>query len=152
MKENRFLSPGKGKVCKLKEFPDEVISDGTLGDGFALYLEDDFIVAPFNGEVTIVYPTGHAICLVSDDGAQMMIHIGAETFNIIDLNKTYIKVGDRVEKGDRLIKTSVKDLKKKTGSSAMAVVFLNGEKVSDLKEKDVKHLEIVCTLNIKEND
>ncbi len=152
MKEIKFLSPGFGKISKLKDFPDEVISDGTMGDGFTVCLEDDFVVAPFDGEVTVVFPTGHAICLVSDDGIQMMIHIGAETYKITDLNKIYIKVGERVKKGDKLVKTSVKGLKKKTGSSAMAVVFLNGEKVNDLIEKDTRHLEEVCTLSIEEND
>lgn len=149
MKEVELLSIGKGKVAKLGTFPDEVISEGTLGDGFVLNLKDNVLVAPFSGEITVVYPTGHAICMVGDNGVQMMIHIGAETYNIVGLNKTLVKAGDRVETGDKLVKTDVKKLIKRTGSDAIAVVFLNGEKVIDLKnECDVNHLEAMAKLAV----
>lgn len=149
MKEIKFLSPVKGEVYKLKEFPDEIISDGTMGEGFTVLLEDDLIVSPFKGEVTVVYPTGHALCIVSEEGIQMMVHIGADTYKITDLNKTYVKVGDKVNVGDKLVKTNVRKLKKRTGSTAVAIVFLNNEKVNGLKEnQDIDHLEEVCGLSI----
>lgn len=149
MQEIELLSLGKGKISKLDTFPDEIISEKTLGDGFVLNATDNILVAPFDGEVSVVYPTGHAICIQGDNGIQLMIHIGAETYKIEGLNKPLVKVNDKVKKGDKLVKTNIKQLVKKTGSSAIAIVFLNGEKVIDLKENsDVKHLDSIARLMV----
>ncbi len=149
MKE--IASPCEGKILPLKEFPDEIIADGTMGDGFTVMLSGNKIVSPFDGTVAVLYPTGHAVCLESDDGVQMMIHIGAETYALQGLNHACVKAGQSVKKGDLLIRTDVRKMKRKTGSSAAAVVFLNGEKVTALREnKDVKCLDPAA--EIQEND
>ena len=145
---NTFLSPCTGKLYSIDHFPDEIIADRVMGDGFMIELTDNEIVSPFDGIVKVVYPTGHALCLESNDGISMMIHIGVDTFNIQGLNTTYVEVNDRVNKGDLLVKTNVKEMIKKTGNSACAIVFLNNEKVKDLKQDEVSCLDEIAKIEV----
>lgn len=137
-----FYSPCEGKIFNIEKFSDEIIASKAMGDGFGVKLSGNEIVAPFDGEVKVLYPTGHAICLQSNDGLQMMIHIGIDSFSIQGMNVTHVKVGDKVYIGDKLITTNVKKLIEKTGNSETAVVFLGGEQINLLKEDvDIKCLE-----------
>ncbi len=147
-----FCSPCEGEVYLIDKFPDDVIADRVMGDGFYVEISNNKIVAPFDGEVSVLYPTGHAVCLIGDNGVKMMIHIGAETYKLEGLNKPFVKVGDKVKKGDLLIKTDIKMMKKKTGNNAVAIVFLGGEKIRDLKEGKANCLDIVATIEEGQND
>lgn len=131
----KFVSPCKGTIHNIEKFPDEIIASKAMGDGFSISLSGNKVYAPFSGEVKVMYPTGHAICLESAEGIQLMIHIGIDTFKIQGLNKVYVKVGDKVEAGDLLIETNVEELIKRTGNSETAFVFLGGEKVQLIKEE-----------------
>lgn len=153
MSKVEFLSPCEGEVIKIEEFPDDVFSEKALGDGFGVNLTGNKIVAPFDAEVTVLYPSGHAVCLAGDNGVKVMIHVGVETYKLDGLNKTYVKVGDRVKKGDLLIKTDVRKMKKKTGNTATAVIFLEGEEVISLKSgTSTKCLNSVAEIEVKAND
>lgn len=153
MSKIEFLSPCEGEIMNIEKFPDDVFSERALGDGFGVNLTGNKIVAPFDGEVTVLYPSGHAVCLAGDNGVKLMIHVGVETYMLEGLNKTYVKVGDRVKKGDRLIKADVRKMKKKTGNTATAVIFLEGEEVVSLKDGcSVKCLDSVAEIEVKEND
>lgn len=148
-----FLSPCEGEIMNIEKFPDDVFSERALGDGFGVNLTGNKIVAPFDGEVTVMYPSGHAVCLAADCGVKLMIHVGVETYKLEGLNKAFVKVGDRVKKGDLLIKADVRKMKKKTGNTATAVIFLEGEEVVSLKDGcSVKCLESVAEIEVKEND
>lgn len=135
-----FYSPCEGKIFNIEKFSDEIIASKAMGDGFGVSLSGNEIVAPFDGEVKVLYPTGHAICLESEDGLQVMIHIGIDSFSIQGMNVAHVKVGDKVYIGDKLITTNVKELIEKTGNSETAVVFLGGEQINLLKED----VEIGC--------
>ena len=153
MSKIEFLSPCEGEIMNIEKFPDDVFSERALGDGFGVNLTGNKIVAPFDGEVTVMYPSGHAVCLAGDNGVKLMVHVGVETYKLEGLNKTYVKVGDRVKKGDLLIKADVRKMKKKTGNTATAVIFLEGEEVVSLKDGySVKCLDSVSEIEVKEND
>ena len=153
MSKIEFLSPCEGEIMNIEKFPDDVFSERALGDGFGVNLTGNKIVAPFDGEVTVMYPSGHAVCLAGDNGVKLMVHVGVETYKLEGLNKTYVKVGDRVKKGDLLIKADVRKMKKKTGNIATAVIFLEGEEVVSLKDGySAKCLDSVAEIEVKEND
>lgn len=153
MSKIEFLSPCEGEIMNIEKFPDDVFSERALGDGFGVNLTGNKIVAPFDGEVTVMYPAGHAVCLSGDNGVKVMIHVGIETYKLEGLNKAYIKVGDRVKKGDLLIKADVRKMKKKTGNTATAVIFLEGEEVVSLKDGcSAKCLDSVAEIEVKQND
>lgn len=153
MSKIEFLSPCEGEIINIEKFPDDVFSERALGDGFGVNLTGNKIVAPFDGEVTVMYPSGHAICLAGDNGVKIMIHVGVETYKLEGLNKTYVNVGDCVKRGDLLIKADIRKMKKKTGNTATAVIFLEGEEVVSLKDGyGAKCLDSVAEIEVKEND
>ena len=98
------MSPMKGKVIELKEVGDGVFSEGVLGEGCGIQPEEGYVYAPFNGEVIQVADTGHAIGLLSEDGVELLIHVGLDT---VSLNgegfDPVVKEGDRVTVGQKLL-------------------------------------------------
>ena len=94
----------KGKVIKIEEVPDDSFAQKLLGEGVGFINEDNALYAPCNGLIIMTQPTKHAIGIKSNDGVEILIHIGLDT---VDLNgkgfTSYVKKGDKVKKGDMLI-------------------------------------------------
>lgn len=103
-----ILSPVTGKAFELSNAKDDVFSSLSLGDGIAFTPEEGKIYAPVTGEITVAYPTKHAIGIKSDNGLEVLIHIGIDT---VELNGKYfesnIKQGMHVKHGDLAITTQV---------------------------------------------
>lgn len=102
--QRRVSSPVKGKMIPLSSVNDPVFSQELMGKGFAVVPQDNRITSPVNGKIVTLFPTKHAIGLVSNSGEEILIHIGLET---VLLNGTYfdakVKEGDIVKKGDILL-------------------------------------------------
>ena len=77
-----FVSPMGGRLMPVTEVPDPAFSSKMLGDGFAVDLTDGQVAAPFDGEVTAAFPTGHAYGLKRADGLECLIHIGMDTVQL----------------------------------------------------------------------
>lgn len=77
-------APLTGEVTPLSEVPDQVFSEKMMGDGIAIKPSQGEVRAPFNGKVQMIFPTKHAIGLVSDSGLELLIHIGLDTVKFID--------------------------------------------------------------------
>ncbi len=114
--------------------PDEVFADKVMGDGFAVDLQGKDVVAPVAGVVESVFPGGHAVCMVADNGCQILIHIGLETHHIPGVYRVRVKAGQRVKQGELLVTADYKKVRKHAHSPVSPVVFLNQEKVRILKE------------------
>lgn len=83
---------------------DDVFSKLVLGDGIAVKPSDGKVYAPVTGIVRVAYPTGHAVGLASDDGEEVLIHIGIDTVNLEGKHfKMHVAQGMRVKKGDLLV-------------------------------------------------
>ena len=126
-----FVSPVEGKVMELSEVEDKVFSQGSMGNGFAVELTSGTVRAPFSGEVTVVFPTGHAIGMKRADGLEVLIHIGMDT---VELNgkgfSLQVKQGDYVNVGDVLVEVDLDYIKSEGKSLVSPVVFPNGQAVS----------------------
>ena len=133
MKTRNFCSPLEGRTLNMEEVPDEAFSSRCMGDGFAVELSGNEIAAPFDGIITAVYPTGHAVCMQGDDGIQVMIHAGLDSFRAEGLNQTLVTQGWHVRQGDLLVKTDVEKMKELGISRISPVVFLHQEKIILLK-------------------
>lgn len=126
-----FVSPVEGKVMELSEVEDKVFSQGSMGNGFAVELTSGTVRAPFSGEVTVAFPTGHAIGMKRADGLEVLIHIGMDT---VELNgkgfSLQVKQGDYVSAGDVLVEVDLDYIKSEGKSLVSPVVFPNGQAVS----------------------
>lgn len=130
-KLGKLYSPLEGKYIKLENCGDPTFASGTMGQGFAIDPSKGILYAPFNGEVTMLFDTKHAIGLKSNDGLEVLIHIGMDT---VKLNgsafKTKFKVGDKFLLGQKIMKFDIKKIKKNNLSIITTVIVTNA---SDLK-------------------
>ena len=105
MRKVEIASPLKGKVLKLADIRDEAFASGVLGKGAAVLPEIGEVFAPADGVVSALFPTLHAIGLTTDEGAEVLIHIGLDT---VQLNgegfEALVSQGDRVTKGQMMIR------------------------------------------------
>ena len=103
-KEKIVTSPVSGKVIPLSEVKDPAFADGALGDGVAIIPENGTIVAPFDGTVSMIFETGHAVGLLSEDGVEVLIHVGLDTVNLEGKYfEKKVNNGDKVVAGQPLI-------------------------------------------------
>lgn len=104
LRKTEIGSPIKGQVLKLSDIKDEAFASGVLGKGAAILPEEGKVYAPADGEITALFPTLHAIGMKTEEGAELLIHIGLDT---VQLNgegfEAHIQNGDQVKKGQLLI-------------------------------------------------
>lgn len=99
-----LAAPVKGTLVALSDVPDEVFASGTMGQGIAIEPEENVVKSPVAGTVSLVYPTGHAIGITSDKGAEILIHIGIDTVNLKGKHfKALIEQGQKVTVGTPLV-------------------------------------------------
>ncbi|WP_263119693.1 beta-glucoside-specific PTS transporter subunit IIABC [Cellulomonas fimi] len=97
-------SPANGTVVPLDRVNDPAFSGATLGKGIAVRPSDGEIVAPFTGTVVTVFPTKHVVGLISDDGIELLVHVGIDTVELGGKGFTaHVKDGDRVRTGDPML-------------------------------------------------
>ena len=142
-----FVSPVEGKVMELSEVEDKVFSQGLMGNGFAVELTSGTVRAPFSGEVTVVFPTGHAIGMKRADGLEVLIHIGMDT---VELNgkgfSLQVKQGDYVSVGDVLVEVDLDYIQSEGKSLVSPIVFPNGQVVSLNVQGNIKTGQDVVTI------
>ena len=128
-----LFSPLKGKLVSLSEVSDEAFSSESLGKGIAVYPVDGVVVAPFDGEISALFPTKHAIGIVSENGMEVLIHVGMDT---VALNgehfEAFVKKGDKVKKGQKLVTFDIDEISKAGYSTIVPVVVTNTNNYSDI--------------------
>lgn len=104
-------SPLNGKIIALSDVKDKVFASQALGKGVAIDPEDGIVVSPVDGIITTLFPTLHAIGITSNTGVEILIHVGIDTVQL-DGNgfEAYIKQGDKVSKGQKLISFDIKKI------------------------------------------
>ena len=101
---NHVYAPLAGEALALSEVPDPTFSSGAMGSGIAILPTDGKVCSPVNGTVDMMFDTGHAVSLISDNGIEILIHVGLETVGLAG-KPFQIKVqnGQKVKKGDVLM-------------------------------------------------
>lgn len=112
-KERVELStPLAGEMIPLEDVADPVFSSGAMGKGVAIEPSDGVVVAPFDGKVVTIFPTKHAIGLVSDTGVEVLIHIGLDTVELDGKHyEAHVAAEDVVKKGQKLVTFDVEGIK-----------------------------------------
>ena len=147
MKDIRLDSPLQGELIALQEVNDPVFSGGIMGRGGAVKNPSGRVTAPFDGEVTSVFDTKHAIGLLSHDGVELLIHVGLDTVNLKGRYFTaHVEAGDQVKKGDLLLEFDEAGIRQEGYDTTTPVVVanadefgkitltLNGKQVSSVNE------------------
>lgn len=133
-KEMIISSPVKGKVVALSEVPDETFSQEMLGKGIAIIPEEKQFYAPVSGEVSVVFPTGHAIGLIGEEGIELLIHIGLDT---VQLNgegfHVTVKQGQKVKQGDLLVEVDLEKIQEKGYSVITPVLVTNPDQYQTIE-------------------
>ncbi|MEX2804402.1 PTS system trehalose-specific EIIBC component [Streptococcus sp. H31] len=105
-------SPLAGQAKVLAEATDPVFAQGVMGQGIVIDPSEGELIAPVDGEISVLFPTKHAVGLVTAQGLELLIHIGMDTVNLEGQGFTaHVKQGDSVQAGDRLISFDIKQLK-----------------------------------------
>lgn len=109
--ENVF-SPIEGTIVELSEVPDPAFASGAMGKGIAIEPTVGRVVAPFDGTVTVAFKKKHALAVVSDTGAEILVHVGVDTVKLDGQHfVSHIKEGDRVQAGDLLLEFDIAQIK-----------------------------------------
>ena len=99
-----FAAPVKGVVMPVTEVADQVFSSKAMGDGIAIDPAEGKIYAPFSGEITVAFPTGHAYGIKAANGKEVLIHIGVNTVNMQGEGFTaFVEEGAEVKAGQKLL-------------------------------------------------
>ena len=138
---HNLKSPLSGKVLPLSDVPDKVFSSGAMGKGLAIDPEKGELIAPEDGEITTIFPTGHAVGLTTKDGIEILMHIGMDTVELEGQGfETFVKQGDQVKAGDLLVRFDIEAIKAAGYSVITPIVITNTEHFADVLELNQEEL------------
>lgn len=121
---NRICAICDGEIFPLEEVNDEVFSQKMVGDGIAIHIESDRIVAPANGEITMFFPTMHAFGMKTAEGIEMLIHIGLDSVSLNGKGfSREVGVGDMVHAGDQIMTVDRKVLAENHIDNTSVIIF-----------------------------
>ncbi|WP_342502075.1 beta-glucoside-specific PTS transporter subunit IIABC [Bacillus sp. FSL W7-1085] len=126
-------APMSGKIIPLSEVNDSVFSSEMMGKGVAILPDKGVVQAPFSGKVVTVTPTKHAIGLVSDDGIELLIHVGIDT---VSLNGQFfdvlVKEGDEMKTGDHLLSFDIEGIQSNHLDVVTPIIVTNSTQYLDV--------------------
>ncbi|MBN3116720.1 PTS glucose transporter subunit IIA [Pectobacterium brasiliense] len=134
--QQAIMSPLSGKLVALSDINDDVFSQGLLGQGVAIIPDKGEVVAPVSGEIITFIESKHAVGIRTDNGLELLIHVGLDTVNLNGKHFTgHIKPGDRVSAGDRLISFDLHEITRLGYDPITPVVIINSD----------DYASVVCT-------
>lgn len=140
IKDTVIANPIKGEIISLSEVKDQAFSSGVMGKGVAIEPSEGKVMAPFNGKIVSLFPTKHAMGLVSDDGVEVLIHVG---INTVELNGKYfdahVEQGQRITKGQTLLTFDLERIKQAGYLTQTPVIVTNSQNYSDVITNNSNH-------------
>lgn len=138
-----FHSPMQGKMIPLSEVPDPIFSAQLVGNGVAFIPDRGELVSPVKGKVIHIYPTMHAIGLLTDEGLEVLMHIGIDTSKLVgnDYFQAVVQAGDEVKPGQLLIRFNIQKVKKDSKSLATPMVITNSDRVKTWRYAPFKNVK-----------
>ena len=147
---NHIYAPMAGEAVAISQVPDPTFAEGLLGNGIAIQPTDGKVYAPVNGTVDTMFETGHAVSLVSDNGIEILIHVGLET---VGLNgapfQVKVKSGQKVKKGDLLMIADLEAIKAAGLNTITPMLVCNSADFSTFNKttgKDVTNADVVIEM------
>lgn len=129
----RVLAPISGKTIDITTVHDPVFAEKMTGDGLAIQAEDDTVIAPCDGRITLFFDTRHAFAITTDSGIQILVHIGLDTVLMNGEGITALhRCGEYVHAGAPILKLDLPLLKKRKINLVSPVIIVNYEQVHNL--------------------
>ena len=148
--EETLTSPVNGTQIPLSEVADETFASEMLGTTVAVEPADGKIVAPCDGEVSNIFETGHAVCITTESGGELLIHIGIDTVKMDGKGFTKkVSDGDKVHAGDILVETDLEEIKNAGYQTTTMMILTNTDEfgnVTKAEPAEVKTTSKVMTL------
>ena len=139
MNKITISSPLNGEIINLNEVKDETFASEMMGKGIAINPTEGKVVSPINGTVQMIFKTKHAIGLKSEDGAEILIHIGMDTVQLDGKHFTaHVKDGDKVKVGDTLVEFDMDAIKKEGYELVTPVIITNTMEYLEIVPKEIK--------------
>ncbi|MBA1351570.1 PTS glucose transporter subunit IIA [Streptococcus oralis subsp. oralis] len=127
-------SVADGQVVALEQVEDPVFAQKMMGDGFAVEPTNGNIVSPVTGTVSSIFPTKHALGLVTDSGLEVLVHIGLDTVSLEGKPFTvHVSEGQKVVAGDLLVTADLDAIREAGRKTSTVVVFTNGDVLKSVK-------------------
>lgn len=147
-------SPAKGMLIPVKDVKDEMFASAAMGNGVGILSEDGKIYAPFDAVAEAVFPTGHAVGLISHSGLEVLIHIGVDTVQMDGKGfRVHVSQGDTVKQGDLLVEYD-KDLIEQQGYDPTVIYIITNmdmiRRIELTEESQVDVLETAMRIQYKE--
>ena len=149
-KTDDFYAPMAGKAMPITVVPDPTFAEGMLGNGIAIEPVEGKVYAPCDATVDMMFTTGHAVSLVADNGAEILIHVGLETVSLEGKPFTvHAANGDKVKKGQLLIEVDLDAVKAAGLPTITPMVVCNTDEYPTFDTfvgKDVTNEDVVIAL------
>ncbi len=144
-------SPVKGRTIPLSQVKDEAFASAAMGDGLAILPSEGKIYAPLDGTAEAVFPTGHAVGLVTEAGREILIHIGIDTVQLDGKGfQAHVKQGDRVKKGDLLVEFDPELIRKEGYDPTVIYIITDMDQVTNLEVRTNQNIEALETVMFAE--
>ncbi|EKV57261.1 PTS transporter subunit IIABC [Brachyspira hampsonii] len=140
---DKVYSPIKGNIIKLESVKDEAFSSGAMGKGIAIEPTEGKVYAPYDGIIETAFPTKHAIGLTSDNGIELLIHVGMDT---VQLGGAYfishIEEGQKVKKGDLLLEFDIEKIRGAGYPTLTPVIVTNSDDYTEVTAVNVHSINV----------
>lgn len=151
--ELKVLAPIAGRTIPVTEVGDPTFSEEMLGKGIGILPTGNHVVAPVDGTIILMFDTGHAVSIISDDGIEILVHVGLDTIQLKGTHYTMrVKTGDTVKKGDVLMEFDREGIVAAGYNTVTPVVVCNPddfEKIEMVTSAEVAELDPIIKLKKK---
>lgn len=145
-----IAAPVKGKAVSITEVSDPTFGECMLGKGIAILPEDNKVYAPADGEISLLFDTLHAVSITSNEGVEILIHVGLDTVGLKGEGfQAHVATGDKVKKGDLLLTVDFAHINEAGLQTITPVVICNTDEYKDVLEEklgDVEALDAVIRI------
>lgn len=139
-----IYSPLKGTVIPLSQVSDPVFAEEVMGPGVGIDPEEGKLYAPVDGEIISVFPTGHAIGMKTEDGMEVLLHIGIDTVQMEgDGFQAFVKQGDHVKAGELLVEFDCAKIIEKGYQTTTMVLVPNAALLGTMSQPHIGPVEVL---------
>lgn len=122
-----------GEIVPLSEVSDQAFSSEAIGKGIAILPDEGKVYAPVDGEITVLFQTGHALGITTEDQLELLIHVGIDTVSLDGKYfSVHVKQGDKIKKGDLLLEFDIENIKKEGYQTVTPILVTNKEDYLDI--------------------